>query len=392
MLRAFLENTESAKCHCIKRVISSGEELGIELEQMFFECLDCAELHNLYGPTEAAVDVTWWRCRNVPEKARIPIGKPISNMQIYVVDRTQDAVPIGVTGELLIGGAGIGRGYVNRPEMTAERFIPDPFSRAGGSRVYRTGDLARFQPSGDIEFLGRMDHQVKIRGFRIELGEIEASLDRHPFIGKSIVKTRKDPITGCSLIAYVVPSAAADSGSDLSAATLRSYLSTLLPRYMIPKTYILLKEAPLTATGKIDRRSLPAPDSVALESVRSYQAPETELEKAMADIFQEVLGTTRIGVDDSFFDLGGHSLLAVQALSRVRNKLNVEIPLSRLFEDPTIGGMARAIVNGEAGSAIASPITRVTPLVEGLISKLDRLSDDEVESLLQDAARERGRA
>jgi len=391
MLRAFLEDRDAAKCKCVRRVISSGEALGIDLEQLFFERLG-VELHNLYGPTEAAVDVTAWQCRSGSKKTRIPIGKPISNIQTYVVDRTNGPVPIGVTGELLIGGAGLARGYVNRPEMTAERFIPDAFGRVGGSRVYRTGDLARFLPSGDIEFQGRMDHQVKVRGFRIELGEIEAALDKHPAIGKSIVTAKKDPITGSSLIAYVVPSAGADSESELSAGSLQSYLSASLPRYMIPTTYILLTEAPLTPTGKIDRRSLPPPDPVKRDPGREYRAPDTDLEKTVASIFHEVLGLNRIGVNDSFFDVGGHSLLAVRALSRVRDKLSVEIPLSCMFEEPTICGIAKAIMNGatEDGAA-AGPIRRIGLPVERLMSNLDRLSDEQVDTLLQDGVHEEGR-
>jgi amino acid adenylation domain-containing protein len=389
MLRTFLENRDAAKCKSIKRVISSGEELDKELEQRFFEQFG-AELHNLYGPTEAAVDVTSWQCRCGSEETRVPIGKPISNIQVYVVDHTIAPVPIGASGELLIGGAGLARGYANRPEMTAERFTPDPFSRAG-TRLYRTGDLARFSSTGDIEFLGRMDHQVKVRGLRVEAGEIEAVLNKHPAIGNSIVTARKDPLAGSSLIAYIVPNAGVDSESDLSAGKVRSYLSNMLPRYMIPSTYIIMAEAPLTPTGKIDRRSLPPPELIRPDAGR-YEAPDTDLEKAVAGIFQEVLGLNRIGLNESFFDLGGHSLLAIQALSRIRDNLSVEIPLSRLFEDPTVCGIASTIVNGEAGdAAAASPITRISLPVEGLILKVDRLSDEQVESLLRDAAQEEGR-
>src|SRR5262249_27048420 len=204
MLRVFLENPETGECGSIRRVISSGEELGVELEQIFVERFD-ARLHNLYGPTEAAVDVTSWQCGCASARHRIPIGKPISNIQTYIVDQETQPVPIGVAGELLIGGKGLARGYVRRPWMTAERFIPDPFGSEPGARLYRTGDLALYLPTGNIEFLGRLDHQVKLRGFRIELGEVEAALDTHPAIGKAIVTTRKDPVAGSSLVAYIVP-------------------------------------------------------------------------------------------------------------------------------------------------------------------------------------------
>ena len=336
MLSAFLEQAGlEHSCVSLKRVICSGEALSFELQQRFFSRLP-VELHNLYGPTEAAVDVTFWACeRNGPLRV-VPIGRPIANTQIYILDGGLEPVPVGVAGELHIGGVGLARGYLNRPELTAEKFIPHPFR--SGARLYKTGDLARYLPDGNIEYLGRLDQQVKIRGFRIELGEIEAVLGRHPGVRESVVVAREDTPGNKQLIGYVVPQA----GQTLTVAALREHLLKQLPDYMVPAAFVLLEQLPLTPNGKIDRKALPAPEQ-RLGTGVEHVAPRTATEIKLAQIWSELLGVKQIGLRDNFFALGGHSLIATRLVARVNNTFDMGLLLRTVFEHPTLAGFARQV-------------------------------------------------
>jgi len=266
----------------------------------------------------------------------VPIGHPIANTQVYILDRYLQPIPIGGPGELYIGGHGVARGYHNRPDLTADSFIPNPFSDEPGARLYKTGDLARYLPDGNIEFLRRIDHQVKIRGFRIESGEIEAVLRQHSMVRETVVVAREDGRGDKSLAAYVVPV----RGESPTISDLRGFLRQRLPDYMVPSAFVMLDELPLTPNGKVDRRALPPPDQIRLDLEQAFVAPRTPVEETLASIWAQVLDIERIGVYDDFFDLGGHSLLATQFVSRVRQEFKVELPLVRLFESPTIAGLA----------------------------------------------------
>jgi amino acid adenylation domain-containing protein len=331
MLQLFLEDKGVEECRSLKRVICSGEALPCQLQQRFFERLG-AELHNLYGPTEAAVDVAYWQCERDSDPRRIvPIGRPVANTRLYILDRRGQPVPVGVAGELHIGGVQVARGYLNRPELTAEKFIPDPFSSDPKARLYRTGDLARYRPDGAIEFLGRLDFQVKVRGFRIELGEIEAVLNQHPAVREAVVLAREDVPGDKRLVAYVVPR----PESPLRIGELRDHLQKELPDYMVPAAFVQLEALPLTPNGKVDRHSLPAP-SWQGQSEKAYTVPNNELERAIAGIWQELLRVERIGLDDSFFDLGGNSLLIIQAHRRLCEVTDRQLAVTDMFRFPTI--------------------------------------------------------
>ncbi len=297
-------------------------------------------LFNAYGPTETTVCASMARVEhNYPQGP--PIGRPIQNFQLYVLDEYMNPVPIGASGELYIGGVGLARCYLNRPDLTAEKFVPNPFSAVPGERLYRTGDLVRYLADGNIEFLGRIDHQVKLRGFRIELGEIENVLHEHPDIQDAIVIVREDVPADKRLVAYIVPA----SGSTMETGALRRYLRDRLPDYMVPSHIIPLEFMPLTPSGKVDRNALPAPDRSRPDLEISYQAPRNETEAKLTAICAELLHLDKVGVFDNFFDLGGHSLLATQFISRIRTAFQLEIPLRTLFENPTIEKLAEAIVN-----------------------------------------------
>lgn len=349
MLSVFLEDRDVEKCHTLRQVISSGEALSFDLQERFFDRLP-AKLHNLYGPTEASIDVTYWQCRPRHDQQGVPIGHSIANTQIHILDHDLRRVPVGVAGELSIGGVGVGRGYLNRPGLTAEKFLPDPFSERAGGCLYRTGDLARYRADGAIEYLGRIDQQVKIRGFRIETEEIEAVLNQHPSVRESVVVARESSITGKYLIAYVV----ADSRPDGSFAELRSFLKKKLPEYMIPGTFVSLEDLPLTPNGKVDRRALPAPDAEP-ETERQLAAPRTPIEEIVAGIWARVLGLAQVGIHEDFFGLGGHSLLATQVISRVREALRVELPVRTIFESPNVAKLAQEIVKAQ-GAEQSSPL------------------------------------
>jgi acyl carrier protein len=284
------------------------------------------------------------------------------------LDGRGEPVPVGVSGELYIGGAGVARGYLNRPELTAERFIESPF--VAGDRLYRTGDLGRYLPDGNIEFLGRADFQVKIRGYRIELGEIEARLAQYPGVQDAVVLAREDVPGEKRLVGYYT---LVDEADPIDAALLRQHLSTALPDYMVPAAFVLLDELPLTPNGKLDRRALPVPDDTAYAK-QGYEAPIGETEIALAAIWSEVLGIERVGRHDNFFDLGGHSLLAARVVARVRDELGIELPLRTLFATPTVEALEKAIVEELMALILAED--------QDLVSEISALPDEEVEKRL----------
>ncbi|MBW4564792.1 MAG: amino acid adenylation domain-containing protein [Mojavia pulchra JT2-VF2] len=336
MLQVFLEETELEQCGSLKRVICSGEALSFDLQQRFFERFN-AELHNLYGPTEAAIDVTYWACQPNSNEKTVPIGRPIANTQIYILDKHLQPVPIGVSGELHIGGVGLARGYWNKPELTQEKFISSPFE--SGHFLYKTGDLARYLPKGDIEYLGRIDHQVKLRGFRIEIGEIEAAIHQHPEIREVVVIVTEDRQDAKRLVAYVVP-----QSTDISVLELRNFLKAKLPDYMIPSAFVVLEEFPLTSNGKIDRRALPVPDTIQ-QSEENTSLILTPVQEILAGIWADILAIKQVRIHENFFELGGHSLLATRVISQIRKVFKVELPLRCLFESPTVAELAEEIEN-----------------------------------------------
>ena len=356
MLRNFLEQRDVASCRSLRRVFCGGEALAADLQERFFALLG-AELYNFYGPTEASIDVTIWPCRP-GGGAVVPIGRPIANTRAYVLNPRRRPAPIGVAGELHLGGVGLARGYMRRPGLTAERFIPDPFSTEPGARLYRTGDLCRYAEDGTLEYLGRIDHQVKVRGFRIETGEVEAVLLRHPAARDAVVAVREDAPGDKRLVAYFV----ADADAPVSAAELRQHLKAELPEYMIPSAFVELQAIPLTPNGKVDRRALPAPEGAVAGDV--YVAPRTAAEEIVAGIWSEVLGERHVGVHDNFFDLGGHSLLAMQVISRVRDAFAVELPLRNFFEAPTPAEVA-ANIEAEMRNARGRNTLPLTPAPRG---------------------------
>ena len=310
-------------------------------------------LMNHYGPTEnsvaASVQTVRWGSDDVP-----PIGTPIANAQLYVTDKTLEPVPVGVGGELYIGGQGLARGYVNRPDLTAERFIPDPFSGIPGARLYRTGDQVRWRSDGTLEFIGRLDYQVKLRGYRIELGEIENTLMGQGGVEQALVVVRGEGLEQ-RLVAYIVP--AQGTWTDQVSAVwsedeLREALKRQLPEYMVPSAFVLLEAFPLTANGKVDRKALPEPERAESED---KIGPRTLDEEILCGIFAEVLKLERVETEESFFELGGHSLLATQVISRVRNAFNVELPLRALFEAPTVAGLAERVRSLRGAAPVAAP-------------------------------------
>ncbi|MCP3144849.1 non-ribosomal peptide synthetase, partial [Pyxidicoccus xibeiensis] len=355
MLAAFLEEPElEERCRAVRRIVCSGEALPVDVAERCLERLG-AELHNLYGPTEAAVDVTAWQCRRGDNRRSIPIGRPIANTRIHLLDRALRPVPVGVAGELYIGGVQVGRGYLGRPELTAERFVPDAFSETPGARLYRTGDLARYLPDGAIEYLGRVDFQVKVRGFRIELGEIEAVLGQHPAVREAVVVARESG-GDRTLVAYV----SARQEQVLDVGALRELARARLPEYMVPPHIVVLDTLPLTPSGKVDRRALPAPEATAAVAARVYEPPRTPVEELLAGAFARALKLERVGLHEDFFELGGHSLLATQVVSRIRGALQVELSLRDFFAARTVAALAARV---EAASQAVAEGTAPPPLV-----------------------------
>ena len=327
----------------LQKILVGGEKLPISLAKELSQVLS-GEIYNMYGPTEATIWSTFYGVKNDSDK--ISIGKPIVNIQIYILDSHLQPVPVGVPGELYIGGDGLARGYLNRPQLTEEKFRSNPFNST--SKLYKTGDLARYLSDGNIEFLGRIDNQVKIRGFRIELGEIEAALTTHPQVNQTVVIAREENSGNKRLVAYIV------AESEITTAQLREYLKAQLPDYMVPSAFVTLESLPLTPNGKIDRKALPAPDITERET--EYIAPRTQTEEIIASIFSDVLGVEKIGINDNFFELGGHSLLATQLISRLREAFSREIPLRELFSAPTVASLEQTITQlGNSNQGLSLP-------------------------------------
>ncbi|UII73719.1 non-ribosomal peptide synthase/polyketide synthase [Pseudomonas sp. HN11] len=347
MLQAFLQEATVGSCHSLQRIVCSGEALPVDAQQQVFAKLPQAGLYNLYGPTEAAIDVTHWTCIEEGADA-VPIGKPIANLACYVLDSNLEPAPVGVLGELYLGGVGLARGYHRRPALTAERFVTDPFG--SGGRLYRTGDLARYRDDGVIEYAGRIDHQVKLRGLRIELGEIEARLLEHECVREAAVLA----VDGTHLVGYLVLQAASDDWK----AQVASHLAAQLPDYMVPAQWVVLTQMPLSPNGKLDRKALPKPEAQVSEA---YQPPQSVIEQQVAAIWSDVLGVERIGLNDNFFELGGHSLRVLMLKERIRKVSGVGLSVSQLMLNPTIRGQ----VNCLQGEARSSSIVKLNSQTEG---------------------------
>jgi amino acid adenylation domain-containing protein len=360
LLQMLLEQEGIENCKSLKRIFCGGEVLPVALQERLFVNLD-VELHNLYGPTEACIDATFWTCKRGMHQQSVPIGRPISNTQVYILGSNLQPVPIGVPGELYIGGAGLARGYLNRPDLTKEKFIPNPFYDEPSMRLYKTGDLAYYRNNGTIEYIKRTDDQVKIRGFRIELAEIEAVLSSHPQIQQAVVIATEDSFSNQKLVAYVV-----SEQETLSKRQLREFLQQQLPAYMVPSAFVSLDTLPLTPNGKIDRKALRAPDGDIVEREREYVAPRTSSEKIIADIFALLLGIETVSIHDNFFELGGHSLLATQLISRLRQSFKVQIPLQAVFATPNVAQLDQAIaqLRTQGQKLNLSPIERIAPDTE----------------------------
>jgi amino acid adenylation domain-containing protein len=355
----------------LKYWVCSGEALSSGLCNQFRELMPGSCLLNLYGSSEVGADVTWYdtsaavyeRHSDLPGT---PIGRPIANTTIYILDPAGQPVPVGVCGELYAGGAGLARAYRGRPDLTDERFVANPF--LPGERLFRTGDMARYLPDGNIEYLGRRDHQVKVRGFRIELGEIEAVLSAHPGVRQAVVVAR-EPVAGeKQIVAYITLSDGTLSDSLASPKELRAHAASRLPAYMIPDAFVTLPSFPLTPNGKIDRRALPAPEAPPRAEEKPYLAPRTDAERELASIWSEVLllPAARIGIDENFFELGGHSLRAVQVLNRMRERLGVDLPVEALFDKQTIAELAAAVEAEQLDQAGADELSRILAEIESI--------------------------
>lgn len=332
LLHTLIEEEEVEQLTSLKRIFCGGETLSETLLRKYFTQLD-AELINMYGPTEACIDTTFWRCPRHAAQSPPPIGHPIANVQLYILDDALQLVPVGVPGELHISGVGLARGYLNRPELTAEKFIPHPFQP--GSKMYKTGDLVRYLPKGQIEYLGRLDNQIKIRGYRIELGEIEAALMCHPHVKETVVITQENKSGELSLVAYVVLI------SPHTSPELRQFLKDKLPSVMIPLHFVVLEALPLTSHGKIDRRLLPPLERV--EMSKSLTSPRDAIEEQLRNIWEEILNVHPIGIHHNFFELGGHSLLAVRLLAKLEKVFGQHLPVFVLFQFPTIEQLAHVL-------------------------------------------------
>ncbi|RYZ40222.1 MAG: amino acid adenylation domain-containing protein, partial [Myxococcaceae bacterium] len=337
MLRVFVEEPGLEGLTHLRRVMCSGEALPADLVRRAHARLPVAEVFNLYGPTEAAVEVTYWHCPRSEDLRRVLIGRPVANTRLHVLDRHGEPVPVGVAGELFLAGVQVGRGYWRRPELTAEKFLPDPFSLTPGARMYRTGDLARWLSDGTVEYLGRADFQVKVRGFRIELGEVETVLRQVPGVQEAVVLAREDVPGDKRLVGYLVP-----SGDALELDAVKASIAKQLPEYMVPSAWVLLPSLPLNPNGKVERKALPRPEAGA-ERKHVYVAPRNPTEQVLASLWESVLGVKHVGVQDSFFELGGHSLLATQAVSRIRTEFDIDLPLRALFEAPTVAALAQQV-------------------------------------------------
>ena len=373
-LAALLNSSQPKSILPGKRLILGGESANWSLIKRLRNLAPTCSVFNHYGPTETTVGVLTYQVEFDKigcDFDTVPLGLPIANTQIYILDSYLQPVPIGVAGELYIGGDNLARGYLNRPELTAEKFIPNPFDTQAKTRLYKTGDLARYLPDGNIEFIGRIDDQVKIRGFRIELGEIEAVLGQHPDIAQAVVVAPEDEMAQKRLVAYLI----SEQKQAPTHKEIRNFLTSKLPEYMVPSAFVILKSFPLTSNGKVDRRALPAPDEMRPELTENFVAPRTNIEEVLAAIWAEVLKIEKVGIYDNFFELGGHSLLATQVISRVRQAFQVELPLHRLFESATVADFAVAIAQKQVEQTDSEMLAQV-------LADLDQLSEAQIQEIL----------
>src|SRR5262249_23451899 len=371
----------------LQHLVLGGEVFTAAFAKEILRRVDVESITNLYGPTEATIDASGFAVKGEEGGARIPIGRPLSNYQVYVLDGCLEPVPVGVVGELYISGAGLARGYLGRGGLTAERFVADRLS-VGGGRMYRSGDLARWRSDGVLEFVGRADQQVKVRGFRVEAGGVEAALPAHASVSQAAVIARSDGAGSAQqLIGYVVAAA----GREVDAASLRVHVGVRLPEYMVPGAIVELDRLPLTANGKLDRAALPAPDFVVCVGVG---LPRTPQEEVLCGLFAEVLGVEEVGIEDDFFALGGHSLLATRLISRIRANLEVELSIRSLFEARTVAGLSAGL---SEGGEVRAPLRAVERPVEVPLSYaqrrlwfLDRLEGERANYTIPLAVRLRG--
>ena len=369
MLQIFLDNPQLGRCSSLKKVICSGEALPFELQNRFFACMTAQhlpiELFNLYGPTETAVDVTYWQCSPEEKRQIVPIGRPIANTQVYLLDASLELVPVGVLGEVYIGGVGLARGYAYRPDLTAERFIPDPFNAQPGSRLYKTGDLACFTADGNIVYLGRSDSQVKLHGFRIELGEIEYCLGQHPAVREITVMLREDTPGHKRLVAYVVVNEVQLQGKSAT-EVLRRFGQSILPDYMLPAAFVVLEHLPLNANGKVNQQALPVPEREQRHHKQSHIGAHSTTEKLLVNIWEQVLHVDGIDVQDNFFELGGDSILSMQIVSAA-NRVGLPLTLKQLLNEQTVANLSAQLASqiieieqAEQGAVVgAYPLTPV---------------------------------
>ncbi len=388
LLRALLDHAPQLRERVprLKLWSCSGEVLSSELVRRFRQGFPEATLLNIYGASEVAADVTWHEVGEEDVGATVPIGKPISNTQVYVLDENRNPVPVGVRGEIYVGGDGLALGYWNRAELTAERFVENPIAPEESKRLYRTGDLGRWRRDGEIEYLGRVDGEVKLRGMRIDLGEIESVLVSPVGVEEAVVELSGEGAEQ-RLVAYVV---AGEEGTP-SARELRRYLRSKLPEHMVPASYVRVEEMPLLPSGKVNRRALAEVGGVVL-SEQGMVAARTEVEQKLAEMWGEVLKVGEVGVDQNFFELGRHSLLVLQVMVRIRREFNVELGVRTMFEEPTIAELAIEVEKARAmGTKAQMPVLerRVRPRAaesatrEALLAQLDTLSADDVQSLLK---------
>ncbi|HEY0172167.1 MAG TPA: amino acid adenylation domain-containing protein, partial [Pyrinomonadaceae bacterium] len=358
----------------------AGEPLQNALAQQAYGRGNVTRVFNLYGPSEDTTYSTFSLVQKGGER-QPTIGRPVANTQLYILDKRLQPVPVGVPGELCLGGAGLARGYLKRPGLSAEKFIPNPFSREPGARLYRTGDSARLLANGDVEFMGRSDDQVKVRGFRIELGEVEAVLAAHEGVRQCAAAVRGEGVSDKWLVAYVVPArdgahASGEPRDALTSSELRGFMRERVPEYMVPSAFVLIDALPLTENGKVNRRALPEPGQERVSPGNTFVAPRTVLERVIADIWAEVLGLSRVGVEDNFFDLGGHSLLATQVTTRLSEIFQVELPVRNTFETPTVAGLAQSMERDPEHAWQYGQIAQA-------LGELEELSDEEAEAMLE---------
>jgi acyl carrier protein len=365
----------------LRYLIVGGDVLDPAIVRRVMRSSPPQHLLNAYGPTECTTFSTTYLIREIPDDRIIPIGRPISNAQIYILDRHMQPTPIGIPGEIYIGGAGVALGYLNRPDLTAERFIRCRLHGDQGVRLYRSGDLARWRPDGNIEFIGRDDQQVKVRGYRIELGEIETQLTRCDGVKEAIVVARQHATEEKRLIAYITR----DNEGGPNVEKLRLHLKSVLPDYMIPSAFVLLERMPLTPNGKVDRRALPEPD-LSFYISRQYESPQGETEQTVAEIWEELLHVERVGRDDNFFEAGGHSLLAMQLIVRIRSLMAVEVPVRSIFDCPTMREFSDR-VDELRQARLLDEISSGDGDIRALLERVAAMPESEVQKLMESMTR-----